>query len=72
MESLFDKVAGLKSCNFIKKRFQHNCFPVSNAIYIYFKKHLRTAISVSCEVLCYSFCLNQLLLLQYNLGAVLI
>ena len=26
---LFNKVAGLKSCNFIKKRLQHRCFPVN-------------------------------------------
>ena len=29
LESLFNKVAGLKACNFIKKRLQHGCFPVS-------------------------------------------
>ena len=29
LESLFNKVAGLKACNFIKKRFQHRCFPVN-------------------------------------------
>ena len=27
LESLFNKVAGLKTCNFIKKRLQHRCFP---------------------------------------------
>ena len=33
LDSLFKKVAkaGLKVCNFIKKRFQHNCFPMSIA-----------------------------------------
>ena len=29
LESLFNKVAGLKSCNFIKKRLRRRCFPVS-------------------------------------------
>ena len=29
-ESLFNKVAGLKAYNFIKKRLQHRCFPVKN------------------------------------------
>ena len=24
----FNKIGGLKSCNFIKKRLQHRCFPV--------------------------------------------
>ena len=29
MESLFNKVADLQSCNVAKKRFQHTCFPVN-------------------------------------------
>ena len=29
LESLFNKVAGLQVCNFIKKRLQHKCFPVN-------------------------------------------
>ena len=36
LESLFNKVAGLNSCNFIKKWLQHRCFPVK------FAKFLRT------------------------------
>ena len=28
LESLFNKVAGLKTCNFIRKRLRHRCFPV--------------------------------------------
>ena len=36
-ESLFSKVAGLKACIVIKKRLQHNGFPVNT------KKRLRTA-----------------------------
>ena len=31
LESLFNKVAGLKACNFIKKRLQYSCFPVNIA-----------------------------------------
>ena len=27
--SLFNNVAGLKFCDFIKKRLQHRCFPVN-------------------------------------------
>ena len=38
LESLFNKVAGLLACNFIKKRLQHRCFPVNVA------KFLRTDI----------------------------
>ena len=36
--SLFNKIAMLKACNFIKKRVQHGCFPVK------FPKFLRTPI----------------------------
>ena len=36
LESLFNKVAGLKDSNFIKKKLQRRCFPVDIA------KHLRT------------------------------
>ena len=37
LESLFNKVAGLNTCNFIKKRLRHRYFPVNIA------KSLRTA-----------------------------
>ena len=39
LESLFNKVGGLKTCNFIKKRLQHSCFPMNIA------KFLRTSAS---------------------------
>ena len=32
-ESLFNKVTGLKACNFIEKRLQYRCFPVDIAIF---------------------------------------
>ena len=34
MKSLFNIVADLKARNFIKKRLQHRCFPVSIAIFL--------------------------------------
>ena len=37
-ESLFNKIAGLKVCNFIRKRLHHSCFLVVNIV-----KFLRTA-----------------------------
>ena len=37
-ESVFNKVAGLRACNFVKKKFQHRYFPVK------FAKFLRTPI----------------------------
>ena len=43
VESLFDKVAGLKACSFVKKRLQHTCFPVKFAKFlrtIFFTEHL--------------------------------
>ena len=56
LESLFKKVAGLKACNFIKKRPQHRCFPVN------IEKFLILLISKSiCERLLFDF-FNDLLL----------
>ena len=44
LESLFNKVAGLKVWKFIKKRLQHKCFPVK------FMKFSRTPIFINiCE-----------------------
>ena len=34
LEPLFNKAAGLKACNFIKKRHQRRCFPVNIAKYL--------------------------------------
>ena len=39
LEFVFNKVAGLQSCNLIKKRLQHRCFPVNSA------KFLKTSFS---------------------------
>ena len=56
LESLFKKVAGLKACNFIKKRPHHRCFRVNIA------KFLRLAISKNiCELLLFA-CFNGSLL----------
>ena len=44
LEYLFNKVAGLKPRNFIKKRLQHRCFPVNIDKCLskntYFEEHL--------------------------------
>ena len=46
LESLFNNVAGLQACNFIKKRLQHCCFLMK------FAKFLRTPIlKYICEIL---------------------
>ena len=34
LESLFDKVASRKACNFIEKRLQHRCFHVNIAKFL--------------------------------------
>ena len=34
LESLFNKIAGLAACNFIKKTLQHRCFPVKLAKFL--------------------------------------
>ena len=44
LESLFNKNAGLKACNFIKKTLQHRCFPVKFAKFLkrpFFAEHIR-------------------------------
>ena len=49
LESLFNKVAGLKACNYIKERLQHRCFPVNNVKFLrthFFTEHLRELIDV--------------------------
>ena len=44
VKSLFHKVADLQACNFLKKRLQHSCFPVTKFLQnTYFEEHLRTA-----------------------------
>ena len=47
-ESLFNKVADLKACNFIQKRFQQKCFTVKFAKFLRVPnlEHLRTTASV--------------------------
>ena len=53
MESLFNKVTGLQTCNFTQKRLQHRRFPVDIASFknTYFERHLRTAGSDSGYIL---------------------
>ena len=44
LESLSNKVAGLRSCNFVKKRFLHRCFPVKITKFLraaFITEHLR-------------------------------
>ena len=47
LESLFNKVAGLKVCNFIKKRLQGRCFPVNVGKFFMTPKKLSAATSGS-------------------------
>ena len=48
LESIFDKITALKTCNISNERPQHRCFPMnieklfSNSFFK--KKHLRTAV----------------------------
>ena len=44
LEFLFNKVAGLKACNFIKNRLKHRCFPMKFANFLrtpFFREHFR-------------------------------
>ena len=60
LESLFDKVADLEACNFIKKRLQHRSFPLK------FAKFLRTSISKNiCERLFLILLVYYVLICQY-------
>ena len=59
LETLFNKAAGLQGCNFIKKKFQHRCFPVK------FVKFLIIAFSI--EHLRWLFCPFPLLLVTHLL-----
>ena len=45
LQSLFNKVTGLKACNVTRERFQRKSFPVNAAKFLrkHLKKHLRTA-----------------------------
>ena len=45
LESLFNKVSGLKACNFIKKRIQHSCFPLKFARFL-IGKHMGWSLSL--------------------------
>ena len=48
LESRFNKVASLKTLNFVRKRLQHRYFPVNITKclkIIYFEEHLRTTAS---------------------------
>ena len=53
LESLFNKVTGLQTCNFTKKRLQYRRFPsnIANFKNTYFVKHLQTAASDSSYIL---------------------
>ena len=46
LESLFNKVARMRACNFIEKRLRHRCFPLKSAK---FEEHLRTTTSTATE-----------------------
>ena len=44
LEPLFNKAAGLKACNFVKKRLQHSCFPVNIAKFLRINFFYRTSL----------------------------
>ena len=49
--SLFYKFVGLKAYNFIKKKFQHRCFPVKFTTYLrtrFFTEHLLWQLPICC------------------------
>ena len=51
--SLFNKVAGLQACNFIKNKLQRRCFPMRSGKFQKKEEHLRRTVSVvKCEKIC--------------------
>ena len=68
LESLFNKVAGWKAYNFIKKRLQHRCFPVNIAKIFkntYLEKHLQMTAFVNSR----SAIFQESLVLPFKLNA---
>ena len=73
LEFLFNKIAGLQTCNFIKNRLQYRCFTVKFAKFFkstYFEEHPRTTASKNrdsfLEVFCRSCC--SALILWWNIA----
>ena len=63
LESLFNKVAGLKACNFIKKKLQHRCFPVNLVLGATFLQNTpgRLLLEMPCRICCCDFpCCNNI------------
>ena len=51
LESVFNKVAGLQACKFVKKRLQHRCYLVKFAKFLrtlFFTEHLFTVTASVC------------------------
>ena len=51
-ESVFNKVAGLQACNFVKKRLQHRCYLVKFSKFLrtlFFTEHLLTVTVSVCS-----------------------
>ena len=62
LESLFNRVAGLQACNFMKKRLQHSCFPMNIV------KFLRTFIWRTYANYCFWAICRPLLNQKHNVG----
>ena len=54
LESLFNKVAYLYACNFVRKRLQHECFPVAKFLR---KFNLKNASELTLSNDCLELCL---------------
>ena len=61
LESLFNKVVGLKACNFIKKRHRQGCFLANIAKFFkkaYFEKHLGMVATLNVHLVGYAVVLK--------------
>ena len=67
LESLFNKVAGLQACDFIKKRLQHRCFPVNVTKFLSMLVLTKSANGLFCVTLLYHLTLFSKFIQNYYL-----
>ena len=66
LESLINKVLGLKACNFLKKRLRHRCFPANIVKFLWTAFFNRTPLVAASEKYEYTLYMLDLLKDCYN------
>ena len=70
LESIFNKVAGLRACNFIIKKLQQRCFPVKFAKFLktpFLTEHLRWLLHYHCKIHLYRLRISLTIQLNFAL-----